>query len=138
MYPPKPFKVDDPDTIWSFIEKYPFAILFTKDGHLTHLPINRFSDGNLYGHCARANAQANLKKGTDVTAVFLGPHAYISPHFYSSDFNVPTWNYSAVHCQAMISYIDDESEVWQLLTEWSLFLREKTGGNFPRSLVFDS
>ena len=50
---------------------------------------------------ARANPQwqefASYEDGGLALAIFSGPHAYVSPRFYSSDFNVPTWNYTAVH-----------------------------------------
>jgi len=117
MYSPRPFVVENPDFIKKFISQYPFAILFSNDGQITHLPINLFNNGRLYAHCAKANPHASLEPGTAVTAVFSGPHAYISPNYYATDFNVPTWNYSTVHCRASISYIDGEAETWRLFCE---------------------
>jgi transcriptional regulator len=117
MYSPGPFIIKDPEYIRDFIAQYPFAILFSNDGHITHLPINRFSDGRFYAHCARANPHASLDDGTAITAVFSGPQAYISPNYYVTGFNVPTWNYSTVHCHATISYINDEAESWRLFCE---------------------
>ena len=32
-----------------------------------------------------------------VLAIFIGPHAYISPTWYEAEAVVPTWNYVAVH-----------------------------------------
>jgi transcriptional regulator len=47
---------------------------------------------------ARANPHVNLF-GSEALVVFSGPHAYVSPTWYSDrTTNVPTWNYVAVHC----------------------------------------
>jgi transcriptional regulator len=54
--------------------------------------------GTLYGHVARANPHAGFF-GAPALVVFSGPHAYVSPTWYSDrTTNVPTWNYAAVHC----------------------------------------
>ena len=60
-----------------------------------------------------------------------GPHAYISPNYYASEFNVPTWNYSAVHCHASISYIDDEAGTWRLLNETVTIYEGADGWHLP-------
>ena len=43
-----------------------------------------------------------------MTAVFSGPHAYISPRWYSSPDQVPTWNYSAVFAEGQATLLDDD------------------------------
>ncbi len=68
----------------------------------THVPLLLKRDegrfGTLYGHVARANPHVKLF-GSEALAVFSGPHAYVSPTWYSDrTANVPTWNYVAVHC----------------------------------------
>ena len=136
MYSPKAFIIDDPETIWELIAKYPFAIVFSVDGTITHIPINRFQNGRLYGHCARANAHANLETGTNVVAVFSGPHAYVSPNHYASEFNVPTWNYATVHCRADIEYIDAKDEVWKLFTEMVAIYEGQEGWQLPAEKRF--
>ncbi len=131
MYSPRSFMVENPDFIREFISQHPFAILFSPDGHITHLPVNKYSDGRLYAHCARANPHARLENGTAVTAVFSGPHAYISPDYYLTDFNVPTWNYSAVHCHAIINYVDDAAESWRLFSEMVAIYEGPDGWHLP-------
>jgi transcriptional regulator len=66
----------------------------------------------LRGHFARANpAWKNLSPGTDALAIFLGPHAYVSPNWYPSKAEtgkaVPTWNYITVHARGRIALHDD-------------------------------
>src|SRR5262245_66430369 len=83
-----------------------FATLVTTDHEgapfVTHLPLLFEEDdsphGKLVGHVARPNPHWRLfDRGTPSLAVFHGPHAYISPNWYTSPNLVPTWNYTAVH-----------------------------------------
>ncbi len=116
MYTPEAFKIDDEAMIHTFIKANSFATLIaTIDNRLevTHLPIDRLQDGRYYGHLSRDNPLSTIKRGAEVCVVFTGPHAYISPNMYASEFNVPTWNYSAVHCYGRVEYMEDEVEVWE-------------------------
>jgi transcriptional regulator len=68
----------------------------------THIPLMLARDegalGTLYGHVARGNPHVGLF-GVEALVAFSGPHAYVSPTWYSDRAsNVPTWNYAAVHC----------------------------------------
>ncbi len=44
------------------------------------------------------------------TCIFQGPHAYVSPSWYSSP-GVPTWNYAVVHLRGKPRLIESESEL---------------------------
>jgi transcriptional regulator len=60
------------------------------------------------GHIARANPQvADLDRGGEALAIFLGPHAYVSPTWYTAGPAVPTWNYTAVHAYGEVRAIRD-------------------------------
>jgi len=83
----------------------PFGILATcnKDGseiETTHTPFLVSDDGAvLTGHIARANPHWkswSAEGTTSAKCLFHGSHTYISPRYYVSEFNVPTWNYTAV------------------------------------------
>jgi transcriptional regulator len=68
-------------------------------------------DGNvLRGHVARANPVWKSGEGAAL-AIFLGPHAYVSPNWYPSKAEtgkaVPTWNYITVHARGTIRWIQD-------------------------------
>jgi transcriptional regulator len=43
-----------------------------------------------------------------VLAIFPGPHAYVSPRWYTQ-INVPTWNYIAVHVYGTVKIIEGEA-----------------------------
>jgi len=118
MYIPTSFHIDDAETLHTFIERHSFATLCsTTSGELeaTHLPLLLDRDaaphGRLIGHMARANSQWKRAAGSQVMAIFAGPHAYISPTWYETNETVPTWNYAAVHAYGTLQLIDDEFEL---------------------------
>jgi transcriptional regulator len=52
---------------------------------------------------------------SEVLAMFHGPHAYISPAWYTELQSVPTWNYMAVHVygEARITTADELIDILQ-------------------------
>ena len=126
MYLPTHFNETDRARIEGLIRDFGFATLIatTPDGALvTHAPIQLDSARNvLIGHIARANPHAaTLQDGTQLLAVFHGPHAYISPTWYIDENekvpNVPTWNYAVVHVTGTVSRIDDDVAKWKIVKE---------------------
>ena len=141
MYTPEAFKMTDPSIIEEFIAKNPFAILTSEHNgaiEITHLPINRFKDGKLYGHVSVSNTHASISTSKEVCFIFNGEHAYISPTYYKSDFNVPTWNYSAVHIYGNIHYIEDDTKTWSLLEEVTEIYEGKEGWQLPKEKSFQA
>jgi len=63
-------------------------------------------------------------------------HAYISPTYYKSDFNVPTWNYNAVHIYGNIHYIEDATKTWSLLEEVTEIYEGHEGWQLPKEKSF--
>ncbi|GGE51948.1 FMN-binding negative transcriptional regulator [Actibacterium pelagium] len=54
-------------------------------------------------HLVRSNPIARLvKESTPATVAVVGPHSYISPDWYETPDQVPTWNYVAVHLTGML------------------------------------
>ena len=120
MYTPPKFKVEDPEQIRSFIEENSFGLLLSLDGvdiHDTHTPFVHADDGrHLLGHIAKANPQwKSWSDGSTVKVIFTGPHSYISPRYYVSEFAVPTWNYTAVSVVGSITVIQEEEIVLSFL-----------------------
>lgn len=105
MYVPKHFAVEDLSAQHDLIDACDFGIVISQGAEglfATHIPLMLRRDegklGTLYGHVARTNPHAGLF-GSEALVVFSGPHAYVSPTWYSDrTTNVPTWNYAAVHC----------------------------------------
>jgi transcriptional regulator len=123
MYIPKAFRVSDNLALDAFITHHSFATLVsTVDGRLfaTHLPLlldrPPSSPGVLLGHVARANPHWRVFDGKqEALAVFHGPHAYISPSWYTTSPAVPTWNYSAVHVYGVPHIVADDVRLADLV-----------------------
>jgi transcriptional regulator len=102
LYLPPHFAVDDFDVAKALINAHPFALLVSfgvGEPWLTHLPL-KWDEGRnaIIGHVAKANPHARLiESAAPSLAVFSGPHAYISPSWYATPEQVPTWNYAVVH-----------------------------------------
>ncbi|MSO70148.1 MAG: FMN-binding negative transcriptional regulator, partial [Alphaproteobacteria bacterium] len=119
MYIPAHFNIDELAAKHGLIEAHPFGTLIvTLDGRseATHLPVllDR-SDGplgTLRAHMARANPSWRAFDGKAETLVmFLSVEGYISPDWYESEHQVPTWNYVAVHAYGVAKVLDDEGTV---------------------------
>jgi transcriptional regulator len=122
VYTPASFRVDDLPTLHSFMEQNSFAMLCSStNGELeaSHLPLlldrNVAPHGRLVGHMARPNSQWKRAAGSQVMAIFSGPHAYISPTWYESNETVPTWNYAAVHAYGILRLVEDESRLREIV-----------------------
>lgn len=123
MYIPAHFSEPDGERVAALIERYGFATLITPAGkglHITHAPLmldrGRGPQGTLIGHLARANPHAaELQDGAIATALFHGPHGYVSPTWYEAP-GVPTWNYAAVHVHGTLRRVDDADAKWQIIT----------------------
>ncbi len=123
MYTPVNFKIEDSEVIRSFIRANSFGILFSREVnggfHDTHVPMLVSDDlTSITGHIARANPQwKSWEADAEVKTVFHGPHGYVSPLYYESDFNVPTWNYSAVSVSGSVSIASDRGEQTEIMRE---------------------
>ena len=139
MYLPDHFRVDDPESIFGFVERHGFALLTTvHEGapFTSHLPLllerNGGPQGRIVGHMARANPQWRDAAGTTGLIVFVGPHAYVSPTWYAEPNVVPTWNYAAVHAYGRLEIEEDPSALKEIVgrtTDWY-----ETGRNPPWKL----
>ena len=123
MYIPEHFKETNSERISALIEGNSFGMLVTApDGSpfVSHLPFifdhAAGFKGGLLCHMARANPQwQHFSSGGEVLVIFQGPHAYVSPSWYSSP-GVPTWNYAVVHLRGKPRLIESESEL-EILVE---------------------
>ena len=109
MYVPDHFREDRPEILHDAVRRIGFATLVTQGLDANHLPM--LLDGNvLRGHVARANPVWKAGSG-EALAIFLGPHAYVSPNWYPSKAEtgkaVPTWNYITVHARGAITWVQD-------------------------------
>jgi transcriptional regulator len=123
MYTPSAYQATDREMLFGLMEQFNFATLVTVSDNApfaTPLPFlldrNRGEQGTLRAHMARANPQwQQFADGQEVLVIFQGPHAYISPAWYTSEFAVPTWNYTVIHAYGQPRLIDDQETVQQMV-----------------------
>ncbi len=119
MYVPPHFSVPGKETLIRLLPEASFALLVSVGENgvpiATHLPFSydpdRGEHGTLIAHMARANPHGQLLRKGEALAIFQGPHDYISPNYYATDVNVPTWNYVAVHAYGTPEIIEDTTRV---------------------------
>jgi len=126
VYLPPAFTEARPEVLIEHIERHDFGLLVSHgaDGLIaSHIPFLVERDGDqlhLHGHLARPNPQVgDLARGGEVLAIFHGPHAYISPSWYTSGPSVPTWNYADVHAYGIVRLVEDADWLRQLLRRLS-------------------
>lgn len=120
MYLPKAFARDDRPLLVSLMRRHSFAtVIGVFDGALpeiAHLPLLIKEEPlRICGHVAKQNPLARLvEAGAPLTAIFHGPHAYVSPRYYVTAPNVPTWNYVVVHATGPARAIETLPHVREL------------------------
>jgi transcriptional regulator len=115
MYEPPQFRSQDAAIAAELMRGHPFASLVSTDDtgfpFVTHLPLHleeREGGFVLWGHCARPNPHWRyLQQRPGALAMFMGPHAYLSPKVYPDLQRVPTWNYLTVHCKVRAKLVEE-------------------------------
>ncbi|MDE2178893.1 MAG: FMN-binding negative transcriptional regulator [Xanthomonadaceae bacterium] len=129
MYLPPAFREERLEVLHAAVRELAFASLVTHGAEgldASHIPLHLLPQpaplGSLIGHVARANPQWRLAQSPrPALAIFLGPHAYVSPDWYPNKHatgkDVPTWNYIAVHAHGTLELITDPGEVRAMLDQ---------------------
>lgn len=141
MYLPKHFEECNEDLILEIANEYPFATIMSFDESnrpfFNHVPvlIERKTNGfALLGHVARRNPQwSHFQKNAKAKIIFHGPSAYITPKWYRSGHDVPTWNYVVLHMDGTARLFDDFDGLVNLLKA----LTEKFEGSSPEAWEFE-
>jgi len=113
MHPAPAFHVTDEARLLAWIEAHPFMTLVGAPvGRplVAHAPVvvRRLETGlALDFHLSRGNGLAGaLVQGFSGLLVGLGADAYISPDWYVSADQVPTWNYVTVEAEGPVAALD--------------------------------
>ncbi len=103
MYVAPAFKTEA-DEAWALVEARGFGAVVARDGERTlgtHVPLLLDRTGErprVEFHVARANPlHEAIRRNPAVLVMVWGADAYVSPDWYVSPDQVPTWNYEAVH-----------------------------------------
>jgi transcriptional regulator len=106
MHPIAAFRWDDQVAMLSFIAERSFATLVDSSLRVAQAPLFVDDDRSIYMHLSRGNPIARSLPER-VVAVVTGDDAYISPDWYESADQVPTWNYESVEIEGTIEPTDD-------------------------------
>jgi transcriptional regulator len=114
MHPSPAFKVEDAERLLARLAAQPFAtIAAAPDGRprVAHAPLvlRRQESGLAIDfHLSRGNALTPfIASGFNAVAVSVGPDAYVSPDWYETPDQVPTWNYLSVEAEGAVTPLDE-------------------------------
>jgi transcriptional regulator len=135
MYLPKAFVEHDRTVALRLMTSDGFATVFTagSEPQASHVP-TLVEDGpsglSIQFHLARANPQCKqLAEGAPCLVVYLGPHCYVSPSWYTEHPSVPTWNFLSVHAEGSVS-IQNNQELEAQLAELTARHEPTVGGDW--------
>ncbi|MFT4254268.1 MAG: FMN-binding negative transcriptional regulator [Caulobacter sp.] len=126
MHPARAFHVEDRARLLAFVAEHSFVTLCAAVGGRpfmaqTPVIVRDLGDAGLFldFHLSRANVLAGaLVAGFPAIAVATGPHAYVSPDWYGTDDQVPTWNYVSAEAEGFVTPLS-EAETVQLIDDLS-------------------
>lgn len=113
MHPNRAFAWENREAMLAFLADTGFCTICVEGPVLVHAPVAVAGPDRLRFHVSRGNRAAAIE-GKRAIVSCLGPDAYISPDWYGSPDEVPTWNYLAVEAEGMLRRLD-ESELAELL-----------------------
>ena len=119
MHPNRAFAWDDEAVLRAFVADHAFAQICTSvDGAplTAQAPLAVHPDGSIRFHLARGNAMVPHLDGAVLVAMVWGEDAYISPDWYGTDDQVPTWNYQLVEVHGRAHRLDQAGLIEQLDT----------------------
>jgi transcriptional regulator len=106
MHPNRVFAWGDREAMLAFIADTSFCTICVEGPALVHAPVVVAAPDRLLFHVSRGNRAAAME-GKRAIVSCLGPDAYVSPDWYGSPDQVPTWNYLAVEAEGMLRRLDE-------------------------------
>ncbi len=103
---------------------------------LSHIPFLLSQDGKtIEFHLMRSNPVARACKDPELDTIHAklaisGPHSYVSPDWYGTDNQVPTWNYVAVHLTGTLT-AQPAASLLDLLDRQSAFFEDRLAPKPP-------
>jgi len=119
MHPNRTFAWNDEEAMLDFLQRVSFCTIFVAGAkpRVVHAPIVVAAPDRLCFHISRANRAGDLD-GARALVSCLGADAYVSPDWYGTPGQVPTWNYVAVEAEGPLRRLA-EDELTEVLDELS-------------------
>lgn len=121
LYAPPYHRETDPAKLRALVEQYPLAFLVGVDSaglpHINPIPLLYEAQpeglGMLLGHVDKRNPLVEIAEaGRPITAVFHGPHGYVSPRWYAGERTAPTWNHLEVICHCTCAVLRNPEAIY--------------------------
>ncbi len=114
MHPNRAFHWADEEAMLAFVSEVAFATICVDGPALVHAPVVVADRERLLFHVSRRNPAVPQLEGARAIASVLGPDGYVSPDWYGTPDQVPTWNYLAVEAEGPLRRLG-EDELAELL-----------------------
>ena len=121
MHPDSRFAIEDRATLLAFLAAHPFVTLAASvkgAPMIAQAPVVIREIGGeiaLDFHVSRGNLLAPLiVQGLSAIALSTAEDAYVSPDWYESEDQVPTWNYRSVEAHGFVAPLNTEELIAQL------------------------
>ena len=118
MHPNRTFHWADEQEMLAFVAQVSFATICVDGPAVVHAPVVVAGPDQLLFHVSRSNPAAATLEGARAIASVMGPDFYVSPDWYGTPDQVPTWNYLAVEAEGPLQRLD-EAELAALLDDLS-------------------
>jgi transcriptional regulator len=133
MHPNPAFNWADEAEMRAFVDDAAFAQIVTvAEGRPigAQAPLVSAPDGSVRFHLSRANRLAGLLDSAPVLASVIGTHFYVSPDWYGTADQVPTWNYRLVEIAGVARRLN-EAELRDLLDRLSAVQEARLAPKMP-------
>ncbi|HEY0116552.1 MAG TPA: FMN-binding negative transcriptional regulator [Allosphingosinicella sp.] len=107
MHPNRTFHWTDEQEMLAFVAQVSFATICAEGPAVVHAPLLVAGPDRLLFHVSRGNAALPRLDGARAIASVMGPDFYVSPDWYGTPDQVPTWNYLAVEAEGPLRRLDD-------------------------------
>ena len=118
MHPNRAFDWEDREAMLALVREVAFCTICVDGPFVVHAPVVAVAPDRIRFHVARSNRAVPALAGSRALLSCLGPDAYISPDWYGTPDQVPTWNYLAVEAEGPLRRLD-EAELTGLLDDLS-------------------
>jgi transcriptional regulator len=118
MHPSRAFAWDDREALLAFVADISFGTIAADGPLVAHVPAVVAGPDRLRFHLSRSNRAAAALEGKRAIFSVLGPDSYVSPDWYGTPDQVPTWNYLALEAEGPLRRLD-EAELAALLDDLS-------------------
>jgi transcriptional regulator len=114
MHPNRAFAWDDREAMLAFLGNVSFASIFVDGPSVVHAPLVVHAPDRLRFHIAKGNRAARALDAKWALVSCVGPDAYVSPDWFGTPDQVPTWTYLAVEAEGPLRRLAEAELVEQL------------------------